>query len=686
MGAGTESPEDNRQPQAPASPPAWLWLLPQAATPRGALVAGAYYTLCLLPAAAIASPFAVRAYWLASSLALATGVLWLHGRRGLARVAAFAINGVAALGNLLLAVSLAIQGTGFNAQFFYHLDFETLLAAKDAFVSVSYLGAAYVLLVSALPAFLPTVWVAPWRAQAGWARAVTVVLAVAVTLNAALLSLAWYVGAEMVRRHRIVLVPKPDFEVFATPTGAVRDLVVVVAESLEATYARADLVGTDLTPNLTSLSADATRFADMRQVSHTGWTAGALVAASCGMPVAPASYFRQKTPGAEARMDGAVCLGDVLSAHGYRTAFMVGHPLTFAGLDDFLAAHGFAERYGFAKLHRRLAAPSYISGWGLFDDSLLGLARAKLRELAAGDGPFALVVLTMDTHFPPGYPSASCGARDDPDDRAFVIRCADRLVASFIADVRAEVPDAVVVLYSDHLSQESPRRAGLVPLGSALEADGAGGILDLVDLPHGADARRLRFAIWDAMRPPEVVRRPGTHFDIMPTILDFVGIDGWEVHGFGVSLLRQSSPWLAHPSPDALQIVQDLATLRLESGDEVAFDARGPTVEVDGERLLATGRGLTFKDAVFALTVVEDGAVVQVLNTETLTAATGGANAPVVVGISSRPDTSRRLLRLAGEEAKPAPELVYFAGRPGTPNFYVGILPAGETRAVTVRY
>ena len=685
MAAGDDSPEGSYGGQAQARP-GWLWLLPQAATPRGALVAGAYYTLSLLPAVAVGSPAAVRAYWLGSSLALATGVLWLHGRGGLTRVAAFAFNVVAALGNLLLAVSLAIQGTGFNAQFFYHLDFETLLAAKDAFASLTVLGATYALLVSVWPVFLPNVRVTALPAKARWARAGVIVLVVAATLNAALLSLVWYVGAELLRRHRIVLVPKPGIEVVAAPAADMRSLVLVVAESLEATYSRVDLVGTDLTPSLSSLSADATRFADMRQVSHTGWTAGALVAASCGMPMAPASYFRQRTPGAEARMPGAVCLGDVLAAHGYRTVFMVGHSLAFAGLDDFLAVHGFVERHGFAALREQLAVPSYRSGWGLFDDSLLALARTKLRELAAGEGPFALVVLTMDTHFPPGFPSASCGGRDDPDDRAFVIRCADRLVTSFIADVRAEVPDAVVALYSDHLSQESPSRAGLVPPGSSLAGDDAGGIVGLVHMARGPGLRRLRFAVWDPARPPEVVQRPGTHFDIMPTILDFVGIDGWAVHGFGASLLRGSSPWLAHPNPDALQIVQELPTLRLDPGDIVSFDAGGPTMEIDGERLLATGRGLSFEDAVFALAVGRDGTVAEVLDADAFAAVAGGVDPPAVVGLSSRHETNRRLLVAAGEDAEPAPALIFFAGRPGTPDFVAGDFSSGETRTVSVRY
>ena len=85
------------------------------------------------------------------------------------------------------------------------------------------------------------------------------------------------------------------------------------------------------------------------------------------------------------------------------------------------------------------------------------------------------------------------------------------------------------------------------------------------------------------------------------TVLDLLGIPGWEQHNLGASLLRRESPWFTHPYADKLRFVHALPNLRLSSGTEVVFDPAGPTVEVGGLRLLATGRGLNFIDAVFAL-------------------------------------------------------------------------------------
>lgn len=244
------------------------------------------------------------------------------------------------------------------------MEFSTLVVARNAFSGLSLACASYVLLIVVWPRLIPET-VHPAPRPTSWSRAVAVIVVAAAVFNAALLSLAWDIGASLVRMHRIVMVPKPVRAVAPAAVDEPRSLVMVVAESLEATYARADIFGADLTPGLSALSSTGgLTFTDIRQVSHTGWTTGALVAASCTEPMAPGDYWEQMTSRADARMPGAICLGDVLAAAGYRTVFMVGHPLEFAGVDGFGAAHGFAEMLGLRALAPTLQDPAYRSGWG----------------------------------------------------------------------------------------------------------------------------------------------------------------------------------------------------------------------------------------------------------------------------------------------------------------------------------
>ena len=532
-------------------------------------------------------------------------------------------------------------------------------------------GAGYLLVVGFWPLLLPRP-----KGDAPVARApapvVAALMTLAILLNASVLSFVWHITQDVIRSNRIVLVAKPPRTIVPSGTERPRDLVLIVAESLEATYGREDIFSQDLTPNLSVLAAQGLSFTDVRQVSHTGWTMGALVAALCSVPMRPKDALPYRM---DARMPGAVCLGDVLAVEGYRTVLMVGHRITYADLHRFAATHGFAEVHGFEALSPELPQLSYVTPWGLYDDSLLAFARAKLDELAADEMPFALVLMTMDTHFPPGHPSASCGPHGDPGDRAFVIRCADHLLAGFVRDVRGAFPETVVALLSDHLSRENFRRAGLVR--RADPADVSPRRLDAMDTKHvlgfvagdgDHGGRRLRFTIWDRLKPAAAIDVAGTHFDVMPTVLDAMGFDRWAEHEFGGSLLRSGSPWLARPDAHSLQRIYDLPSALLHPAAAVTFRAQGPTIEFGDVRILATGRGLALDDDVFALAFARDGSVSDILDKSTFEASSASQRGPLVVGISSNAATNQQLL---GGNAAP---LVYFAGRVATDGFTVGPL------------
>lgn len=364
---------------------------------------GVYYALYLVPVGAGLLYDASRIYWLVSGLASATALVHLCEAGRFVRIAALAANAVSVVMNMLLMISLFVQGQGFNVQFFYHMDLKTAAVAWDVFRPLCIGGAGYLLVVGFWPLLLPRP-----KGDAPVARApapvVAALMTLAILLNASVLSFVWHITQDVIRSNRIVLVAKPPRTIVPSGTERPRDLVLIVAESLEATYGREDIFSQDLTPNLSVLAAQGLSFTDVRQVSHTGWTMGALVAALCSVPMRPKDALPYRM---DARMPGAVCLGDVLAVEGYRTVLMVGHRITYADLHRFAATHGFAEVHGFEALSPELPQLSYVTPWGLYDDSLLAFARAKLDELAADEMPFALVLMTMDTHFPPGHPSAS---------------------------------------------------------------------------------------------------------------------------------------------------------------------------------------------------------------------------------------------------------------------------------------
>ena len=392
-------------------------------------------------------------------------------------------------------------------------------------------------------------------------RRIVLAAGLGVVAYAPLLSLLAYAFSRLDETRSTTIVPKATPGVIEVDSAAdPKSLVLIFAESLEATYSLADVFDGDLTPRLTALARQGTTFEDIRQVNHTESTVTGMVGALCALPLrSPMGWEHLNTvlPNVDLPLPGAACLGDILSAHGYRTVFLGGAPLAFAGKGDFLAAHGIQERYGTPELLPRLAEPSYRSGWGVYDDTLFDFAMDRLEELSAVDepdsteSPFALLLLTLDTHHPKGFPSASCPARNDEgSDMEFAIRCSDKLIADFVETTRARFDDVVVALFSDHLAHRNELFA---------------------TLRKNADARRLRFAVWGPDVEAVRVERRGTHFDVMPTLLDFLGFEKWLRHNLGASLLRYESPWFTLDPESSTVVSQSLPPIRLEPGARIVL-------------------------------------------------------------------------------------------------------------------
>ena len=604
-----------------------------------AFTRAAYCALYVAPIA-VAVPFnPAYAYWLLSGVAIAALVMWLWDLGAWHRLTAFAVNGATSFANLLLAASLYVQGVGFNAQFFYHLDGHTFAIARQAYSLVFFGAWVYWLGLCALPLVLGwrrTTWADRHRAR----RPMALAGIAAIAGYAPLLSFVSFVlaandpqqvAAQDIRAKPVEIEP----ETLRDP----KNLVLILAESLEATYSRRDIFGDDFTPRLTALADEGAAFDDMREVNNTGSTIAGMVAAMCALPLRsrmPWEHLNTVLPNVDVPLPGEACLGDVLAAHGYRTVFMGGAPLGFAGKGKFLAAHGFAELRGALELLPLLEDPDYRSGWGIHDDTLFEFAMRKLDDLDEVDSPFALVLLTLDTHHPSGLPSESCPERGrEASDMEFAIRCSDRLLTGFIEDVLSRYDDTVVALFSDHLAHRN----------------------DLFDtLKSHPNARRLRFSVWGPGVEPMRIARKGTHYDVMPTILDFLGFESWLHHNVGTSLLRSDGRWFTLDKESTTAITQDLPEIRLKGSSEIVFEATGPMIEIDGRRILATNEGLRLTNAIFALRFDQNGNFVGFRDGEFSEEFFADADEGIWVGVSTNDQFNGRFV---GDELS---KLAFFGG------------------------
>ena len=390
--------------------------------PSTMLIYGALY---VVPVAALVLRAGSYRYWVVSALGASTWVMLVTGRSRATTALACAVSSLVAVGNIALAASLHIQRAGFNERFFHHLDASSVGMAWHAYLVEVVSIALYWTAMTAAPlriAQLKRPGTQPAPRRIVWLAATVAALAYAPAV-----SLAIYAQARQQAQdtpHIIVARQTRDAPVTAGANGGLPNLVFVIAESLEASFGNAELLGEDMTPTLTALEREAMRFTNMIQLPSASWTMGGIVASQCGLPLVLPSVFDHAakhnrgphdpvntlTGAIERLLPDEECLGDILERHGYRNVYIGSAPLAFAGKGSFLATHGYAEQYGWDELRSELPDPDASGYWGLYDEDMLELAWRRLATLAQGPEPFSLMLLTVDTHDVRGFNiSSSCG-------------------------------------------------------------------------------------------------------------------------------------------------------------------------------------------------------------------------------------------------------------------------------------
>ena len=90
------------------------------------------------------------------------------------------------------------------------------------------------------------------------------------------------------------------------------------------------------------------------------------------------------------------------------------------------------------------------------DKKLFDYAKLKLPELAEGDEPFAMTLLTVDTHHVAGYVCEEC---DDKYEEQYenVYACSSRQVASFVKWLKKQdfYKDTTVIICGDHFTMDA---------------------------------------------------------------------------------------------------------------------------------------------------------------------------------------------------------------------------------------
>jgi phosphoglycerol transferase len=284
-----------------------------------------------------------------------------------------------------------------------------------------------------------------------------------------------------------------------------KNLVLIYVEGLENGYSNKSLFTKDLLSEVKGNIGES--FGAYEQVNDgVGWTIAAIVSTQCALPLKILSMYNGNDQGEllQSFLPNAICLGDTLSNRGYKNVFMGGASLSFSGKGRFLTKHGYTELWGREEwLSTGRYNESDMNEWGLHDDELFERAKKKLEQLESLGKPFNLTLLTVNTHHPDGFYSKKClgtGANSFED----IVSCTSDDLNDFVGYIKVKgfLSNTRVVIIGDHLAMKNAA-------------------YDKLNLIKD----RTIFNYWISDNLLVKNREQIVHFDIAPSILDFIGLE-----------------------------------------------------------------------------------------------------------------------------------------------------------------
>ena len=251
-----------------------------------------------------------------------------------------------------------------------------------------------------------------------------------------------------------------------------RNLIFLYLESMEVSYsdtASGGIFEENYIPNLTRMAEDALDFGSKKEGrlngaaswKYTTWTMGGMFAATSGLPlkipIESKGFDTNYMSTQDAFFPDITTLGDILQKEGYENDLLIGSDATFGGRRLYFSTHGDYAFYDYNHYAKSGDLPhGYKVFWGFEDEKLFEFAKKRLQELSAGDRPFNLTMLTVDTHYPDGY---TCRLCDDAYDSSYAnaIACSDRQTTAFLDWCTEQdwYEDTTIVVTGDHPTMAS---------------------------------------------------------------------------------------------------------------------------------------------------------------------------------------------------------------------------------------
>jgi len=303
-------------------------------------------------------------------------------------------------------------------------------------------------------------------------------------------------------------------------------VVLLVLESFRARDIGVYGGAYDVTPNFDRLSHEGVLFTDFYAVGVQ--TTRAVVSLLFGvMP-----RFSQDAVQATDPDIDLIGLHDILADRGYHTAYLHNGELDFEGMGAFFESQGFDTIVGQRDLEEIYPDAERFS-WGLHDEYLVDFAVDWLARTHATGQPTFTTIFTISNHHPWTLPSdwepAYVPVSPEETYGRFLraLHYTDHALGVFVKRLRDRgLADDTIVLVTADTSQAMGDRHENFAVSRNLFYENIR--VPLLILADGRLDRR-----------PRLVEEPGSQADVLPTVLDMLGIAATH-HSSGRSLRRRA--------------------------------------------------------------------------------------------------------------------------------------------------
>jgi phosphoglycerol transferase MdoB-like AlkP superfamily enzyme len=270
------------------------------------------------------------------------------------------------------------------------------------------------------------------------------------------------------------------------------NVVVILEESLGAEFV-GSLGGPPITPYLDKLRHEGIWFNSLYATGTR--SVNGIEAVIAGFPPS-SSRSVIKLPKAQR---GFFTFAHVFAEFGYRSTFIYGGEAHFDNMKSFLLNNGFSEIIEKSDFED----PVFVGSWGVSDEDIFQAAHQKLLETK--EVPSFLFIFTVSNHSPWEYPSGRIEAFEDPPNtRNNTVKYADYALGTFIEKAKSSDywDRTVFLIVADHNSRVYG--ADLVPI----------------------ERFHIPGLILGAMIEPREVSSVVSQIDLLPTVLELIGIEG----------------------------------------------------------------------------------------------------------------------------------------------------------------